>query len=341
MNHSPTQPLRLWLGLSCAMIFIMAVIGAITRLTESGLSITQWDVISGALPPLHESAWQEAFARYQQTPQYHALNEGMTLQEFKGIFFWEWLHRLWGRIIGLVYALPLLVFWIRKQIPPGFKAPLLIGLFLGGLQGLVGWIMVQSGLQPGMTAVSHYRLALHLVFALGLYVFLFWQILRLSPMPAAPTAMQGFCFRRHAFIAALFLFATLVWGAFTAGLDAGKIYNSFPLMNAHFFPEDGLALKPLWSNFFANPATVQFTHRWLALATFALIFTLALRVRNAGQHALSLLLGCFSALQVMLGIATLVYGVPLALAALHQANAILLLSALTGTLYFSLVGKKA
>lgn len=335
-----TKPLRVWLGLCCFMIFVMAVIGAITRLTESGLSITRWDVLAGTLPPLNNAQWQQAFQLYQATPQYHAINQGMSLEDFKGIFLWEWAHRLWGRLIGLVYALPLLFFWLRGHIPSGFKASLFLGLLLGGLQGVVGWIMVQSGLQPGMTAVSHYRLALHLVFALGLYSFLLWQIMRLSALPAAPMPMRSFCFRRHSLFAMFFLILTIIWGAFTAGLDAGKIYNSFPLMNGHIFPEDGLAQSPTWLNFLANPAAVQFSHRWLAITTFVLAITLSLRVTHAGLRPIGLLLGGTALLQVGLGVATLLGGVPIALAAIHQANAILLLSALLATIFMSFKKEK-
>ncbi len=183
----PNRPLILWLGLCCAMIFIMALIGAVTRLTESGLSITRWEPVKGALPPLSDAAWNKAFELYKATPQYRAINQGMALPEFKTIYFWEWLHRLWGRLIGLVYAAGLAWFWLRRQIPPGYKAPLLAALAFGGLQGFVGWFMVQSGLQPGMAAVSHYRLALHLMLAFALYGFLLLQMLRL----ARPACFSG------------------------------------------------------------------------------------------------------------------------------------------------------
>jgi len=304
----------------------MCLIGAITRLTESGLSITRWEPIKGIIPPLTPDDWAQAFARYRQTPQYRAINQGMDLPAFKNIFFWEWLHRLWGRLIGVVYALPLGLFWLRRRIPPQFKRPLLVGLGLGGLQGFVGWFMVQSGLVEGMVSVNHFRLALHLGMALGIYAYLFWQILRLrQTSPAMANTSQKL--HPHAWLALAMLSLTMVWGAFTAGLRAGKIYNSFPNMGNTLIPPDLLA-----GNFFSNPAAVQFTHRWLAISSFCVLVALAVRLYHAGSKKLAVWLGFCTTLQVTLGIITLLTVTALFPATLHQANAIITLTLLLACL---------
>jgi cytochrome c oxidase assembly protein subunit 15 len=317
------------------MIFMMALIGAITRLTESGLSITRWDVISGTLPPLSDADWDTAFSRYQQSPQYNAINKGMAQEDFKTIYFWEWFHRLWGRLLGVFYALPLLVFWIGGKIPAPSRAPLLAALALGGFQGFIGWFMVQSGLQEGMVSVSHYRLALHLGLALALYGILYWQWLWLGGVTASNPQTTSFCMRRHAATTLLLLSITIIWGALTAGLDAGKIYNSFPLMDGHFFPPDGLSRTPAHLNFFENPGTVQFAHRWIAILTALLAGTLAFRLHRAGLRRLSLLLGTFLVMQMMLGISTLLSSVNITFAAMHQANGILLFTSVIAANYYT------
>jgi cytochrome c oxidase assembly protein subunit 15 len=310
------------------MIFIMALIGAVTRLTESGLSITRWEPVKGALPPLSATAWQNAFDLYKATPQYKAINQGMGLPEFKNIYFWEWLHRLWGRLIGLIYAAGLAWFWLRKQIPKGYGWPLLGALALGGMQGFVGWFMVQSGLQPGMAAVSHYRLALHLGIALMLYGWLLIQMLRLQDFPKLRLPCS---LRAHAWIGFGALVLAMIWGAFTAGLDAGKIYNTFPLMDGRMVPPDAISLKPMWKNWVENAAGVQLMHRLLTIGTAIILLVLALRLHrfsfSAAARSTAMALGVFSLIQPALGVATLLSGVNIALAALHQAGAILLLSA--------------
>lgn len=309
------------------MIVLMCVIGAVTRLTESGLSITQWEPVRGVLPPLNAPAWDKAFQAYQETPQYHAINQGMSLAEFKHIYFWEWAHRLWGRLIGLVYALPLLFFWLTRKIPPGFKTPLLIGLGLGGLQGFVGWFMVQSGLEVGMVSVSPLRLAMHLMLALFIFCFLLWQILRLLDVPRDTSPLYRLCRLSLGLLA-----ITICWGAFTAGLDAGKIYNSFPLMNGRLVPEDFLAMTPAWVNVFSNPAAVQFTHRVLATTTFVFFIILAFRLYQT-QRLLAIVLGTLISVQFMLGVITVLTGAAIMPAALHQANAVLLLGAMVICVY--------
>jgi cytochrome c oxidase assembly protein subunit 15 len=318
------------------MIFLMALIGAITRLTESGLSITEWQPVKGALPPLSASDWQKAFDLYKATPQYRAINQGMSLEEFKNIFFWEWLHRLWGRLIGLVYAAGLVWFWVRKEIPQGFKLPLFAALVLGGLQGLIGWLMVKSGLQPGMASVSPYRLAAHLAMALVLYGFIYLQILRLWPLPHLLRAPTGL--RVHAGIGLAMLSLAIVWGALVAGLDAGKIYNTFPDMNGRFFPSDFAALPNYWQNLFENPAAVQWMHRCITISTAVVLLALALGIQktfegNKNAQWVALAVGTFSLLQPALGVATLLTGVNIYLGVAHQAGAIMLLTAVLTSLH--------
>lgn len=305
------RPIVLWLLLCCFMVFMMAEIGAITRLTESGLSITEWKPVSGTLPPLNDAQWQHEFDLYRQSPEFAAKHAWMHLSDFKHIFFWEWLHRLWGRTIGLVFALPLAWFWLRGRIPEGYGSRFLGILGLGFLQGFVGWFMVASGLVD-RPSVSHYRLAMHLALALVIYAAMFWTALDLMQPDR-----RGGRIARHGRIALALLATTIVWGAFVAGLHAGLEYNTFPLMDGHATPgalPDALALT-------REPGWVQFTHRWLAMTTGCVILAYAWRRR-------SWLLAAAVLLQIGLGISTLLSQVWLPLAAAHQAGAILLLTAL-------------
>ena len=262
-----TRPIAFWLLACCAMVFVMALLGAVTRLTESGLSITEWKPVAGALPPLNEDAWDKAFSDYQQIPQYKILHRGMTLEEFKGIFFWEWLHRLWGRLIGIVFAVPFVWFLARKQIDRRLGLRLALFFVLGGLQGFIGWFMVQSGLDV-RTSVSPYRLALHLGFALAIYALMLWTALDLLKMQAFRVSRD---LRRHGWAALGFLAITMIWGAFTAGLHAGEAYNTWPLMEGDVLPDAAFTILPKWKNVFENLALVQFTHRWLAPMTMLII----------------------------------------------------------------------
>jgi len=315
-NDNRVFYLRLWLSVTAFMVFTMAIIGAITRLTESGLSMVEWKPLIGAIPPLNEAEWNRVFDLYKQTPEYRHINQGMTMTEFQYIFFWEWFHRLWGRLIGLVYAVPLIIFWIKDRIPQGYKPRLVILLILGGLQGVIGWFMVMSGLvdQP---SVSHYRLAAHLGLAFIIFGYLLWLFYGLLPHTSPQNPL--FYLRWHG-RAALFLTAcTIVWGAFVAGLDAGLIYNTFPHMGGgRLVPEDMWFLSPAWINIFENAAAVQFTHRLLAMITLITVGSFAWRIR-------SFALGGMIILQVGLGIATLLTQVNLPLATMHQAGALLLL----------------
>jgi cytochrome c oxidase assembly protein subunit 15 len=306
------------------MIFAMVVIGGVTRLTESGLSITEWKPVSGAIPPLSEDAWQDAFAKYQQIPEYRERNAGMTLAAFKNIFWWEFVHRLWGRLIGFVYAVPLLWFVLRGQVrgPLAWK---LGGIFvLGGLQGVLGWYMVQSGLVDRID-VSPYRLTAHLGLALLIYAATLWTALDLL----RPGRKEGEApLARPALAFCGLLFLTLLTGGFVAGLDAGMSYNTFPLMDGRLVPAGYLDETPWWANLFENVAAVQFNHRALAMTTLAYAIALALAGRTAAPRVrgLALATSAMAAAQAALGIATLLLVVPILLAAAHQAGAVMLLT---------------
>jgi heme a synthase len=314
------------------MVFAMIIIGAITRLSESGLSITQWKPVTGALPPLSEGQWQAEFDLYKQSPEFIKKNSWMALSDFKSIFFWEWLHRLWGRLIGLVFGLPLLVFWLRGMIPRGYGYTFLGLLALGGAQGFVGWYMVASGLID-VPAVSHYRLAAHLLLALFIMQALLATGFAIGGVRRHPDRALFI----HAAAALALLSVTILWGAFTAGLDAGLIYNdSFPLMGGQWMPPDFWAKGPLLANVTENHSAVQFTHRWLAISSVVMILSLWAHAlaRHKTLPALHAAAG-LSVLQAGLGIATLFSGVNLHVAATHQAGAVILLSLLTLALYQS------
>ncbi len=320
------RPVGLWLLVCCAMIFAMVVIGGITRLTESGLSIVEWRPVAGALPPLSESDWQAEFDKYRQIDQYQLKNAGMSLAEFKRIFFWEWFHRFWGRLIGLVFFFPFVWFWARGHVR-GVQAAKLAALFcLGGLQGAIGWWMVASGLERDMLAVSQYRLALHLALALALHAGLLWMAFDRLRGVRAPTPA-----RRHGLMLAGFVFVTILAGAFVAGLDAGLVSDTFPLMDGRLIPAGYADIEPFWRNLFENHASVQFNHRWLGIAAALLACLFAWKnvatARTKADRLAVLAVPAAALAQACLGIATLMLWVPVPLAAAHQAGAVILLSA--------------
>jgi cytochrome c oxidase assembly protein subunit 15 len=323
---SPARPraIATWLFLMAGLIVAMVVIGGITRLTESGLSITEWKPISGIIPPLNDTQWQAEFANYRRIPEYAAFNQGMTLAGFKAIFFWEYLHRLVGRMIGLAFALPLIWFAVRKRIPAGYGWRLCALLALGGLQGAIGWWMVASGLSV-RTDVSHIRLAVHLLTALTILAGMVWTALDLLALardplavPARPVAV--------AVIALALLVVQLLYGAFTAGLDAGYAFASWPLMGDTLFPVGTPMVNPAWRNAIDNPVVVQFIHRWWAMVTAAGLTWLAVRA-TACRSRVGFVVVALVTLQIILGIATLMTGVNIHVAVAHQANAALLLIA--------------
>ena len=329
-----TRPVAIWLLVCCAMIFAMVVIGGITRLTWSGLSITEWQPVTGIVPPLSAADWQAEFAKYQQTSQYKLLNTGMSLGDFQTIFLWEYVHRLWGRLIGFVYLLPFLYFLVRRQIPRRLAWPL-AGIFaLGFAQGALGWWMVKSGLADRIE-VSQYRLTAHLALALVIYAATLWTSLglldrRLPSLPA-PRAGEGIWLRRSAELVLGLVSVTIVAGGFVAGLNAGLTYNTFPLMDGRFIPAGYAQLEPFVRNWFENVPAVQFDHRLLAMTTVSVVVVLWLAgwrvaLPRPARLALHTLLA-MAVLQVSLGISTLLLVVPIPLAAAHQAGAVLLLTA--------------
>lgn len=308
--------IALWLLACCALVFALVVVGGITRLTESGLSITEWRPLSGVIPPLSEPEWQREFDLYQQIPEYQQLNRGMTLAEFKGIFWWEYFHRLLARLVAAAFAVPFLYFLIRGAVRRPLLPHLILMFVLGGLQGALGWFMVQSGLSV-RTDVSQYRLAAHFLLALAVYTYMFWIALTLLRPATAAGARR---LRAHLLLIAALLLATLTFGAFVAGLNGGLVYNSFPLMGGQLIPDDAFATA---ASPFEDPVTAQFIHRWLAIASVAGI--IALWFRRQGAAALPIdLLAVMALLQLGLGIATLLLAVPIPLAAAHQSGAILL-----------------
>jgi len=317
--------LGFWLLVVAALVFGIVVVGGITRLTESGLSITQWDPILGAIPPLNGAQWQRAFDGYKAIPQYHAFNSGMTLEGFKHIFFWEYLHRLLARAIGTVLAIVLLVFWWKKWIPKGFGWRTFLILCLGALQGFIGWWMVASGLEV-RTEVSHFRLAIHLLAAMLIYSVLIWTALDLFALNKGVRRVR---LKFWPFVAILMLAVQLMLGAFTAGLRAGYAFASWPKMGDQWFPDGAWTHgKPLGFNLASNPIVVQFEHRWWAWAVAVAVFLLALAAWRARRPVRSVVLMLLVAMQISLGVETLLSGVQLPIAVAHQATAALLLAAM-------------
>ena len=324
---SSDKPVALWLLICCALIFAMVVLGGVTRLTRSGLSIVEWDPIMGAVPPLTQTRWEETFNKYQQTPEYQKVNSGMSLEAFKDIFYVEWAHRLLGRTTGFVFLLPFLYFLWKRRLEKTMAIKLAVAFILGGLQGAVGWLMVQSGLVD-KPHVSPYWLTAHLAFAVAIYAYIFWTALGLLYPPGARPTPPGLG-RFGAAVTAL-IFLMILSGGFVAGNKAGLAFNTFPWMNGRFFPEGMYAMQPLWSNLFENIATVQFNHRLLAYLLCLVIpvfWWQAMRVALPARARLTVhfLLG-WLAVQVLLGITTLLYVVPIPLAAAHQAGALVLFS---------------
>ena len=322
--------IRIWLMILFALVVVMIAVGGLTRLTDSGLSITEWKPVTGALPPMSADVWQEEFDRYRAIPQYELLNKGMSLAEFKVIYWWEWGHRQLGRVIGLVWALGFLGFLVARAVPKGWTGRLLGLGALGGLQGAIGWWMVSSGLGEGMIAVASYRLATHLGLAFVILGLIAWYVMALAREERA--LMQARRAREPALMGlltglAVFAFAQVLIGALVAGIDAGRSYTDWPLMAGSFLPPTMMDLTPWWRNLFENPGTVQFIHRvsGYALVIFAAYVWLRSRrsanavTRGAVTVAFAVLL-----LQTVLGIVTVLYVAPWHLAITHQFLAIVL-----------------
>lgn len=308
-----------WLWLVAALIVLMVAVGGITRLTESGLSITEWKPVSGAIPPLNAADWQAEFAKYQATPEYRQVNAGMSLADFQFIYFWEWFHRLLGRLIGLAFALPLAWFWLRGRIPAGYHGRLLALLALGAAQGAVGWWMVASGLVE-RTDVSHYRLAAHLCLALFILGGLVWTARDLGALARDPAARPARLTPLAAGALAV-LAVQIMFGAFTAGLDAGHVTTEWPLMNGRVVPQAN------WSAALDDPFALHFVHRWWAFVAFAAMMLLARAAKHAGDRRASIAIHVAVGVQVLLGIAVVMTGVRFAPALTHQVVGALLVAA--------------
>ena len=315
-----------WLMCIAVLVFAMVVVGGITRLTESGLSITEWKPVTGALPPLNEAAWVSEFEKYKQIPEYTEINgpAGMSLAQFKFIYFWEWVHRLLGRVVGLAFALPLAWFWAKQAIPAGYKPRLLALLALGGLQGTIGWWMVSSGLSA-RTDVSHYRLAVHLLTALFILGGLVWTALDLKVLSknsgAKHAKLTGF-----STVVIAILFVQLLFGAWVAGLNAGYVSNSWPLMNDRFVPDGIDTAKGAFYALVNDPFLTHFVHRWWAWIAVIALIMLARRTKAAGVRPASIAIHSAFGVQILLGIATVLTGVNIVLAVLHQAVGALLVA---------------
>jgi cytochrome c oxidase assembly protein subunit 15 len=322
------RPVAVWLFVCCALVFLMVVVGGVTRLTLSGLSITEWKPVVGVVPPLSDADWAAEFHKYKEIPEYQVVHFGMNLDEFKSIYWWEYAHRLLGRLIGIAFAAPFVWFLLRRRLPRRLVAPLCGILLLGFAQGALGWYMVESGLADRVE-VSQYRLVAHLALALAIYAAILWVALGVVRGAARADPERGW---RLAGDAVLLLVAvTISAGGFVAGTRAGFSYNTFPAMDGRLVPEGYAQLHPFILNWFENIAAVQFDHRLLAVATAVVIALVWLRGQRAGLpkpvraalHGLTVV----ALLQVALGIATLLLVVPVPLAAAHQAGAVLLLTA--------------
>jgi cytochrome c oxidase assembly protein subunit 15 len=320
----PTAIAR-WLLFVACLVFAMVVVGGITRLTESGLSMVRWEPLSGTIPPLGDEAWRQAFEQYKASPQYLLVNSGMTLADFKAIYFWEFVHRLLARLIGLAFALPLLVFWWKRAIPKGYGWKLGGILALGALQGVIVWWMVASGLVD-RPEVSHIRLAIHLITALLIFAAMLWvagDMRGLARDPGAPPARIPLL---GLWVLSI-LFLQFMFGAYVAGLRAGPLFETWPSMGGEFYPRGYEWLQPTLRNFVDNPITVLFVHRWLAFLVAALALWLAWTAARRRLWLEAFMVAGAVTAQILLGILTVLSGVQLDIAVAHQGMAVLLLGA--------------
>src|SRR6478672_2725475 len=320
--NSHARALRLWLFAVAAMIFLTLVVGGATRLTESGLSITEWKPLTGVLPPLSESEWQSEFTKYQAIPQYREINRGMNLDAFKTIYWWEWSHRVLARLTGAVFLLPFLFFLWRGAIPRGLQGRLWAIFVAGGVLGAVGWWMVSSGLTQGVS-VSQYRLAFHLTLASAIYGAILWTAQQLAPRAASEALVR---LRAGALVIAIMLLLQIYLGALVAGLDAGLVFNTWPTIDDAIVPAAQRLwfMSPVWRNLFENTLTVQFDHRMVAYAIWVLAGLHAIDARQARRGAGgAVLLAAAVTAQAFLGVVTLLYQAPLPLALAHQILAII------------------
>ena len=322
--------IRLWLLVLFALVVAMIAVGGLTRLTDSGLSITEWKPVAGALPPMSDADWQEEFDKYRAIPQYELLNKGMSLAEFKYIYWWEWGHRQLGRVIGLVWALGFLGFLVARQIPRGWAGRLLLLGALGGAQGAIGWWMVYSGLSGEMVSVASYRLATHLGLAFVILGFIAWYVYALGreerQLMQARRLAEPKLFSMSTGLLH-FAFLQILLGALVAGIDAGRNYSDWPLMAGGFLPPDPLQITPIWRNFFENDGTVQFMHRMAGYLLFVFGIVVWLRGRKSSHPDTRFRFNAVAAMlvvQMLLGIVTVLYMAPLQIAILHQIGAVVL-----------------
>lgn len=328
MRQGARGAIRRWLMVLFALVMIMIAVGGLTRLTDSGLSITEWRPLTGAVPPMTEAHWLEEFEKYKQIPEFQIQNQWMKLEDFKVIYWWEWGHRQLGRVIGLVWFLGFMWFWLRRQIPTGWTRRLVFVGGLGGLQGAVGWWMVSSGLRGSMLDVASYRLATHLGLAFVILGFLAWYMFLLGR--SERDLMQARRLKEAKLFGLStgwlhFTFLQIILGALVAGIDAGRSYTDWPLMGGQVFPPDAFILTPLWSNFFENPGLVQFVHRCFGYVLLAFGVVVWLRGRRSANRATqSAFHWAFGALvaQVVLGIVTVMTAAPWEIAIAHQILAV-------------------
>ena len=325
-QESYNRQIAWWLIICAAVIFGMILLGGVTRLTDSGLSMVDWKPIRGVIPPITQADWQAMFLKYQQFPEYQKTNFNMTLEQFKPIFMYEYLHRMLGRFIGIIFVLPFLFFYFTKRIVPGLTPRLLVMLVLGGSQGVLGWYMVKSGLVDN-PHVSQYRLTAHLGMAVFIYGFIFWTVLDLL----APVASQPKHLKRFAYSLSGLIFLMILSGGLVAGTRAGIPYPTWPLMGDSFIPPGLYSLQPFWLSAFEDMLTIQFNHRMFAYLIVGLVCTFAYQALKSDlQGSLKVGIYCFIGLlflQVSLGISTLIFYIPVPIAAAHQVCAVALLSA--------------
>jgi heme a synthase len=342
MLHQYDKRIFWWLFTGAFLVFAMVVIGGITRLTRSGLSITEWNVIMGSIPPLSEADWNLAFDKYKQFPEFQKINYSMSLEEFKSIFWWEFIHRLIGRLIGLVFLVPFVYFLIKRSLSREMIIKLTGVFLLGAFQGFLGWYMVASGLVDN-PHVSHYRLAAHLITAFLTFGYIWW--LMLDVLYPLRTKVSGGSLYQTALAALLALALQIVYGAFVAGLKAGLIYNTWPKMGDSWLPEAVTSMEPAWRNLTENMAGVQFIHRYLAVLVVILIaavYVISHR-ENGGEHIRKgARLAMYAVLlQFVLGILTLIYAVPILLGVMHQVVAFFLFAAVIYVVHRTKYGSKA
>ncbi len=327
MRNNTNKPIIIWLFTGCIMIYLMVVIGGITRLTHSGLSMVEWNPIIGSIPPMSDADWQIPFDKYKQTPEYQIINNQFSLEEFKSIYWWEYIHRFLGRTIGVVFLIPFFYFWSKKRFDKSLLKKMFVLLALGALQGVLGWYMVYSGLQKE-PHVSHYRLAAHLISAFTVFGFTFWYALNLLYPQAIEENNIIKQVKRLSVIMFGIIVLQIIYGAFVAGLKAGLFYNTFPKMGTKFIPETVTSFDPFYKNLIENPSGVQFIHRTIAyLAVIIVLFTWEtirkMELTKLQRRASNFMLGVVF-VQFLLGIITILYAVPVTMGVLHQTGAFFL-----------------